>query len=247
MTERAPWRFDVPTQSEPVSPPPMTTTCLPVARSAGDAVSPATTLVLLRQKLHGEMNAVELAPRNRQVARLLGAAREHDRVEFGRPRPDDSSAVAACPARRAGPDVHRAELDAFGRHLLDATVDQVLLHLEVGDAVAQQPADAVALLEHDDRMARARELLRAGEPGRARAHDRDASCPSCVGAGRGFTQPSSHALSTIACSIDLMPTGSLLMLSVHASSHGAGHTRPVNSGKLLVECSVSIARCQSCW
>ncbi len=49
----------------------------------------------------------------------------------------------------------------------------------------------------------------------------------------------------MACSIDLMPTGSLLMRSVHASSHGAGQTRPVNSGKLFVEWSVSIARSQS--
>ena len=56
-----------------------------------------------------------------------------------------------------------------------------------------------------------------------------------------MTQPSSQPLSMMKCSIDLMPTGSLLMLSVHAASHGAGHTRPVNSGKLLVECSVSSA------
>ena len=34
VTERAPWRIEVPTQSEPVSPPPMTTTSLPVARMA---------------------------------------------------------------------------------------------------------------------------------------------------------------------------------------------------------------------
>ena len=47
------------------------------------------------------------------------------------------------------------------------------------------------------------------------------------------------------CSIDLMPTGSSLMLSVHDASHGAGHTRPVNSGKLLVEWSVSSAAFQS--
>ena len=49
----------------------------------------------------------------------------------------------------------------------------------------------------------------------------------------------------IACSIDLMPTGSLLMFSVQAASHGAGQIRPVNSGKLLVECRMSIASCQS--
>ena len=32
VTEAAPWRFEVPMQSEPVSPPPITTTCLPLAR-----------------------------------------------------------------------------------------------------------------------------------------------------------------------------------------------------------------------
>ena len=49
----------------------------------------------------------------------------------------------------------------------------------------------------------------------------------------------------IACSIDLMPTGSSLMLSVHAASHGAGQMRPVNSGKLLVESSTANAFFQS--
>src|SRR5687768_3922222 len=61
----------------------------------------------------------------------------------------------------------------------------------------------------------------------------------------GLTQPSAHARSAIACSIDLMPTGSSLTLSVHAASHGAGQTRPVNSGKLLVECSTSEATRQT--
>ena len=48
-----------------------------------------------------------------------------------------------------------------------------LLHLELGDAVAQQPADAVGPLEHDDVVPGARELLRGGQTGRARADDRD--------------------------------------------------------------------------
>ncbi len=59
--------------------------------------------------------------------------------------------------------------------------------------------------------------------------------------GRGVTQPISQPLSMMACSMDLMPTGSLLMFSVQAASQGAGQTRPVNSGKLLVEWSVSSA------
>ena len=49
----------------------------------------------------------------------------------------------------------------------------------------------------------------------------------------------------IACSMLLMPTASSLTLSVQAASHGAGQMRPVNSGKLLVLCSTSIALFQS--
>ena len=57
----------------------------------------------------------------------------------------------------------------------------------------------------------------------------------------GATQPALKAWSMICFSICLMVTGSLLMLRTQASSHGAGQMRPVNSGKLLVECSRSIA------
>ncbi len=40
----------------------------------------------------------------------------------------------------------------------------------------------------------------------------------------------------MAHSMDLMVTGTSMMLSVQAASHGAGQMRPVTSGKLLVEC-----------
>ena len=62
---------------------------------------------------------------------------------------------------------------ALGLHLRDAAVDVDLLHLEVGNAVAQQAAGLGVLLEDVHVVAGARELLRAGEPGRARADDRD--------------------------------------------------------------------------
>src|SRR2546421_5235084 len=62
--------------------------------------------------------------------------------------------------------------------------------------------------------------------------------------GSGRTQPSSNALSMIACSICLIVTASSLMSSTHAVSHGAGQIRPVNSGKLLVAWSASMASCQ---
>ena len=45
-------------------------------------------------------------------------------------------------------------------------------------------------------------------------------------------------ISTSTC---LMVTGSALMPSTHAASHGAGQRRPVNSGKLFVACRRSMA------
>src|SRR5581483_10159413 len=52
--------------------------------------------------------------------------------------------------------------------------------------------------------------------------------------GDGTIQPISKPRSMMAHSIDLMPTGSSVMPSTQAPSHGAGQTRPVNSGKLFV-------------
>ena len=49
----------------------------------------------------------------------------------------------------------------------------------------------------------------------------------------------------ISNSIRSMVTGSALIPSTHDASHGAGQSRPVNSGKLLVACSRSIASDQS--
>ena len=57
----------------------------------------------------------------------------------------------------------------------------------------------------------------------------------------GFTQPSANPRSMIAFSMFLIVTAGSVMPSTHAPSQGAGHVRPVNSGKLLVLCSRSSA------
>ena len=134
-----------------------------------------------------------------------------------------------------------AELGALGLHLGEAPVEVALLHLELGDAVAQQPADAVGPLEHDDVVAGAGELLGGGQPGRPGADDGDALAGLAPLGTCGVTQPSSQARSMISTSTCLIVTGSALMPSTHAASHGAGHSRPVNSGKLLVACRRSMA------
>ena len=141
VTLAAPCRSDVPTQSEPVSPPPMTTTRLPVARIgrapvdgvAGDAP------VLLRRGTPSRSG--------RRGARARGSAGRAARARPSRGRPRRSRAAAARRGRRRPTATPGAEGHAFGAHLLDARVDDALLHLEVGDAVAQQAADAVVALE----------------------------------------------------------------------------------------------------
>ena len=69
--------------------------------------------------------------------------------------------------------------------------------------------------------------------------------PESHSGGCGRTNPLSQALSMIETSTFLIVTGSWLMPSTQAVSHGAGQSRPVNSGKLLVACSRSIAPSQS--
>ena len=68
---------------------------------------------------------------------------------------------------------------------------------------------------------------------------------ACGEGRRGGTQPSAQARLMISTSTCLIVTGSALMPSTQALSHGAGHSRPVNSGKLLVACSRSAAPRQS--
>ena len=65
--------------------------------------------------------------------------------------------------------------------------------------------------------------------------------PVRVEGGCGVTQPSSNPRSMIWHSMFLIVTGGSVMPSTQDPSHGAGHTRPVNSGKLLVLCRRSSA------
>ncbi len=67
--------------------------------------------------------------------------------------------------------------------------------------------------------------------------------PVFTDAGSGLS-PLAMARSAMAHSMVLMVTGLSSRLSVHEASHGAGQTRPVTSGKLLVECRLRAASSQ---
>ena len=115
------------------------------------------------------MDALEVAALDRQVARLGRAAAEADGVELGE----------ELLGRDVDADVDAGlEDDPLGLHLLEPAVEVALLHLEVGDAVAEQAADPVGALEDGDRVPGPGELLGAGQAGRARSRRPPPSCRS---------------------------------------------------------------------
>ncbi len=92
-----------------------------------DKVAGADT-VLLHEILHGVVDAEQVSSWHWQVARLHCTGRDDDRV------------IARL---EVGPADVDADLDArtkarsLGLHLREARLEVLLLHLEVGDAVAQ--------------------------------------------------------------------------------------------------------------
>src|SRR5690606_7484974 len=66
------------------------------------------------------------------------------------------------------------EGDALAFELRDAAIDMVLLDLEVGDAIAHQPASLALALVDVNVVAGPAKLLRSGHSGRPRANDGDA-------------------------------------------------------------------------
>src|ERR1700722_6593249 len=95
------------------------------------------TMILLRQKLHRKVNALELAAFDGQIAWILRAAAQKNRVAFILQRLD----------RYVHANIRIAlERNAFILHLLDAAIENMFLKLEVRNAVAHQSAEAVVLL-----------------------------------------------------------------------------------------------------
>ena len=82
-----------------------------------------------------------------------------------------------------------AEPRALVLHLAQPAVEVALLHLEVGDAVAQQAADAVVALEDRDGVAGAGQLLRGGQAGGAGADDGDGLAGEPHAAARARPSP----------------------------------------------------------
>ena len=203
VTLKAPWRKAVPMQSDAVSPPPMTTTFLPVARSGVSSPigSPPDALVLLDQEGHGDSDS-----RRSSKPGICGSR--------GRSAPIASKhrvvVVGERAERAAIADIDIVvKSDAFGLHLRHAKVDAVLFHLEIGNAVAQAGRPPwPGARRHAPRGRRGpaagRRQVRPGpEPTMA------TRLPVCCSGGSGSDPAFAQALSAIACSMLLMVTGTL--------------------------------------
>ena len=167
VTERAPWRWAVPRQSAPVSPPPMMTTSLPAAVIGTSSTARSPSWALFDQ---GRYSIAWWMPPS-------------SRPGTGRSRP-----AVAPPASTTASNCDRSSSAVMSTptftlvwnsvpsacHLVEAAVEVALLHLELGDAVAQQAADAVGPLEDDHVVPGPGQLLRGGQAGGARADDGDA-------------------------------------------------------------------------
>ena len=153
-----------------------------VASGGADGIRhpvPGHQPVLASQVLHGEVHALQIPPGNRKVSRRQRPDREDDRVEA----PCERVEIEVLTDVDAG-----FKLDPFGAHLIETAVQPLLLHLEVGDAVAQQASRPVVPLEHGHRVTDPRELLGGGESGRSRSHHRHRVSGGGV-AGRGRYPP----------------------------------------------------------
>ena len=108
------------------------------------------------------MDARKITTRHSEIARVFGAAGEQHGVVIALQRLDTNILAHMDIA---------VEGHAFGFHLCHAALDDVFLHFEVGDAVAEQAAGMSVLLVDMHVMAGAAELLCRGEASRSGADD----------------------------------------------------------------------------
>ena len=152
-----------------------------------------------------------------------------------------SKSARSCAAVTSRPaSTPERNLSALGLHLPDPAIQVTLFHLELGDPVAQQPAERVGPLEHGDRVPGAGQLLGRGQPGRAGADDRDLAARRPPRRWWQWPDPALGPGPVDDRHLDVLDRHRVgVDASTQALSHGAGQSRPVNSGKLLVACSRS--------
>ena len=191
------------------------------------------TLGVERQKLHCQMNTRALPVWYGEVSGIGSTGSQQHRV------------VVLYECLYVHIPAHISidmELNTFFTHELDATVYNGFVQFHIRYSVHKQAAWTIISFVDGHLMSGVIQLRGCGQsagPEPTMATDLPVLCSG----GCGMTQPSSKPRSIMAFSIFLMVTGGLVMPSTQAPSQGAGHTLPVNSGKLLVLCKRSRASC----
>mmetsp|Transcript_23427 Transcript_23427/g.67265 ORF Transcript_23427/g.67265 Transcript_23427/m.67265 type:complete len:268 (+) Transcript_23427:3369-4172(+) len=258
-TEVAPCLMEVPMQSLPVSPPPMTMTLLPLALmcvpsldffSHSGPTSPWSTNALvfwcrnsiakctplrsrpgiLRSRAVVEPVASTSASYSSSSCLGVGATMDASPASHGLP-----------PMLPAGPQMYRTP--SFSISSTRRITTSILSAFMLGTPYIIRPpgrsARSKTVTEWPILLSWSAAAMPAGpEPTMAMF------LPVRWAGGLGTIQPISNPLSMVAHSMFLMVTGFSMMPSTQAPSQGAGQTRPVNSGKLLVSSSRSRASFQ---
>src|SRR4029077_4120048 len=87
-----------------------------------------TPLVLLRQKFHREMDALQFATGNSKISRLFGTTGENDRIVI----------TTQIFGRNVFPDFGVGyKLHALGRHLIETAINDVFFEFEFGYPVTK--------------------------------------------------------------------------------------------------------------
>ena len=154
--------------------------------------------VLLRQIIHGEMDALQFVSRDFQRRGAFSAPTASNTASKSF---INCSPVGFTPTVNIGP-----EFDTFAMELLQPAVHHSLFQLEIRNPIAQQSANAVVLFKHHDLMPDAIQLLRRCQTRRSGSNNRYFLAGARRG-GSGSTQPCPKAWSTIFCSTTLIVTG----------------------------------------
>mmetsp|Transcript_51253 Transcript_51253/g.111215 ORF Transcript_51253/g.111215 Transcript_51253/m.111215 type:complete len:299 (+) Transcript_51253:441-1337(+) len=269
ITLLAPWRTAVPMQSLPVSPPPMTTTVLPAASITGGADGS-----FLEFPHHCRHPLPTCPPSSRALVFLVRNSMARCTPLCSRPGTSCMSRATVAPTESSKASNWSRTISAVGPMLRPPSraASPMPPMLPFGPVTKVMPSSRMMLTRRcttsilsvfmlgtpyimSPPMRSARSYTVTLWPillswsAAARPAGPEPTIPTVfpvrkVG-GMARIQPISYALSMMLSSTDLMPTGSSMMPSTQAPSHGAGQTRPVNSGKLFV-CIKRLKACCHC-
>ena len=181
--------------------------------------------VLLRQVINCRVYALELLARDIQPTSNRRAAGQ-------------ANGVVLAPQVVRG-NVHadvatRAEFDSLRGHQFDASIDNALVQLEVGDAEREQPAHVLVTLENRDQMPGPVQLDGGGQAGRTRSNDGDALAGPLL--GRMRRHPSLVEAAVHDGLLDVLNRDGLLVDGEHAGGFAGRGAYPARELGKVVGC-----------